>query len=266
MNALRRLAALVAAVVLFAPAAPHAAATSRAVGFVLTRTHRDLAPFDAELTVHSRAAEASLLVFGLTGTGSRRHIDRSTGGLSYTWGKDSWPRVYAPGVPFPRCPEPSPLCADPVALPMTIEHLGFSGHPSAGAAVYVAAWDADLTVDLTGTGWRMRPWQPSMQVVTTDEGGGIGLRVSHGSWGTFARADADGGRYGSIAVASMPCSRQDEGSAAFTGGRTRYDLTCQGDDGARSDAAGRTRWSLAGDVTSTGSDDVVMVVVDFPKS
>ena len=98
-----------------------------------------------------------------------------------------------------------------------------------------------------------------------DQGGGTGARVIHTTAGTFAAAEAPGGRYGSFAFATLPCGMAGEGRGTFSGGSRSFDLVCGGTRSWRTGAPGPARWRLTGDAWGVDGIVNVLVVVDYPR-
>jgi hypothetical protein len=259
-----RLRLVVVAALLLSALPGHAApAPSRASGWVLTRTGRGPARLSVRLHRTSTRAEGSILAFAVARTARGHELASRFGPMVWTFGEDGWARPYGPGVTYPGCPEPA--CTDPAPrTPVTPERVTVTAG-SLDATAYVAAWDTTVELEDVSPGWRARPWRPSMRVRTTADGGGVGVRALHVSTGTFREATSAGGRFGSIAYGHLPCGSNGAGQGTFTGGRRRYGLYCGGfNDASMEWTPAPARWRLAGEVTSVLSDDVVLIVVDFP--
>lgn len=253
-------AAVLVAGVLGMPAAGEAT-QPRATGWLVTRSASGTGVLTGTMSATARGPGASVVMFALTGVGAARRHDPAVGTTRADWGTDGWATAYAPGVTAPPCQ--GPACGDPVKTPLSIA-FSSNGH-RVSSTMLIAAWDADSTVAVTSPGWRVRPWRPAMRVVRADQGGGAGARALHTTAGTFAKAEAAGGRHGSIAFASLPCGIAGDGAGEFTGGTREYALYCGGRRSWRSGSPGPTRWRLAGDARGVDGIVNVLVVVDYPK-
>jgi hypothetical protein len=242
-----------------APGAPPVhGGPARATGWVLTRTAPGPAVLRGTFTGNAGSAEATAVLFALSGHGRDRKLDGAFTTARIDWGADAWPRVY--GDVQPDCPA---SCGLPAASPAG---FGFSSNRwPMDATVYIALWDVvDVSIAVSTPGWRVRRWQPSMRAVPSDRAGETGLRATHTTAGTFRLAEAQGGRHGSLGWGHVPCDNYGEGRATLTGGTRRWSLDCDGGLGAMSTTLRPTRWRLAGDVTGVGRVVNVLVVVDFP--
>ncbi|MDQ1711320.1 MAG: hypothetical protein QOE45_770 [Frankiaceae bacterium] len=247
----------------FAGLAPYgpAVAAPRASGWVVSRTGPGTALLTGTMTAKAGGAGATVALFGVKGSGANKTHENAFTTTRVDWGTDGWVSVYGPGAATPDCP--GATCADPTETPFTMK-FSSNGHRIA-STVYIAAWDAVTSVTVTAPGWRVRPWQPSMHVVRAAEGGGTGVRVVHTTAGTFALAEAAGGRYGSYAMAVLPCGMWGQGSGELSGGARRYGLVCGGSRSWHDSAPGAARWRLAGNVTGVDGIVNVLVVVDYPR-
>lgn len=258
-----RIAAVLAvAASLLSPVSHDVSAASRARGWIVSRTGPGPAVLEGGLTAKAGSSETTVGMFALKGAGSRRTHDSAFIPTRIDWGMDGWVHTYGYGLPAVSCPPVA--CTDPAGTPVSM-HFHSNGHAIA-STVYIAGWDvADWSVTVSSPGWRVRPWNPAMRVARADDGGGQGVRVLHTNRGTFSRAEADGGPYGSFAFAAIPCDGSGEGRAAFTGSVRRYEFDCGGSRSWSIGHPARTRWRLVGEVSGTSARINVLVVVDYPR-
>lgn len=239
---------------------PVAAEAARASGWMIVRTGRGAAPLTGTFVGHAANAEATAVLFALSGSGTSRRLAGAFTTGRIDWGADGWPRVY--GSLQPDCP--APACADPLR---TRAGYGFSsnGHPL-DAVVYVATSNVvESRIDVTSPGWVVRPWRPTLRTVSTEEAGTVGVRATHTAAGEFRGGQAAGGRHGSIGWARLPCDNHGEGRADFTGGQRTARLDCASRLSAMSVTTRATTWRVTGSVTGVGSTVNVLVAVDFPR-
>jgi hypothetical protein len=133
------------------------------------------------------------------------------------------------------------------------------------STVYVAAYDvADAVLTISSPGWVVHPWQPALRSLTTATAEGSAVSALHESVGTFRGGHVDGGRYGSVASAALPCDNAGDGSGTLTGAGRTWQMACGGAVHAVDGAPGHRRWDLSADVTGSGSVTAVLIVVDWP--
>jgi hypothetical protein len=256
----RRLTAVLAGLLCGASMAAPAvrADPPRAAGWIVTRTGRGPAVLKGKFTAEAHAATATAILFALSGQGRGRRLANAFTTARISWGADGSPRVY--GVPA-SCVA---ACADPLGTPAGFT-FSSNDHPL-DATVYIATWDVDdVTIDLLSPGWRKRPWTPSIRTVASEDAGGVGLRASRTSAGTFTGAEATGGRYGSLAWGVLPCDMYGDGNGWFSGGPRRpWRVDCKYMRSGMDAAAGTARWRLSGEATGVGSNVNVLIVVDYP--
>ncbi len=247
---------------LLAPVHPPASALPRARGWIISRTEPGAAVLKGRLTAKAGSSEATIGTFALKGRGARRTQDGAFTTTWIAWGMDAWVHAYGYGLPEVDCP--AVTCNDPAGTPASMNF--HSNDHRIGSTVYIVGWDvADLSVTVSSPGWQVRSWTPDMRVVRAADGGGTGLRVLHTNRGTFHRAEADGGPYGSFVFAAIPCDNSGTGRAEFTGGTRTYEFDCGEDRSWIGGYPGRTRWRLVGDVSGTSARVNVLVVVDYPR-
>jgi hypothetical protein len=243
----------------FLPPPAAVLASSPAVGWTITRTGRGAALLEGDISAAAGSEDATMVLFALKG-GAQRAVDYTFVTSVAEWGVDGWAEVYGEGFTQPACPA---ACADPVGVP---GHLYISSNNRAIASVvHVAAWDVvNPKLALTTPGWRVRPWRPSMRLLTAATAEGSGATVAHESVGSYQGGSLDGGRHGSLVFAGIPCDNAGDGAATLTGYGRPWAMRCDGLTSALTAAPGGARWRVAGDVSGWGSYSALLVVVDFP--
>ena len=228
-------------------------------GWMITRTGRGRVPLTGRFTGSAASAEATAVLFALTGAAAKRRMSGAFTTGRIDWGTDGWPRVY--GV-TPECP--GVVCSTPAGVPTS---YGFSsnGHPTDATILIATSSVQHASVEVTSPGWRVRPWTPTMRIVTTEEAGDRGARALHMSVGNFTEARAAGGKHGSLAWAYLPCEDRGEGRATLAGGTRVWSLACPNEPSALAETPRGTAWRFHGSASGMSAVVNVLVVVDFPK-
>jgi hypothetical protein len=143
--------------------------------------------------------------------------------------------------------------------------------------VLVVVEGKGIVQEFRGVGWTSRVVGWRYRYIDGSEADSVS--VSSGSFEgaeVFFEATAPGGRFGSLAVAWLPCSTSNSevvprgvGNAVLTGGIAEEELGCAGDDrrpAAASWAKGSTAWRLTGTtVGDTTLRETRLFVVDLPR-
>jgi hypothetical protein len=254
-----RIAAVTA--LLAAGAAPVArAAPSRFRGWTITRTGRAAIPIDGWLHASATSEEGYVTMVALLPRGTRPRTDGRFMAGSTSWGVDGWAQVHADGVPVPACPA---ACETPVGVPTNISI--YSNHQPLRSTIYIAAHDVlDATFTISSPGWVVRPWQPTLRLLTTATAAGTRVSAAGETYGTYTGGELPGGRYGSTATADLPCSSHGSGWGVLTGSGRRSAMSCPVGAFTFDQSPGPARWRVEADVVGWGPDTILLAVLDFP--
>jgi hypothetical protein len=190
--------------------------------------------------------------------------DMSVGGV----GREPLIRTYGvPGVPDSACGAPCDT-ANGTRLFDGWEEQGRSPIPSEW---YVAADNLDVTITVSA-GWRVDRIPNRFTVVLAQHTGATGVRTNNVTAEHFTHAEAAGGRYGSFAFATIPCTSAGVGSAMLRGGVSYHNLTpltpmgcAEYTDAITEGVAFRTtKWVLDGDVTGWTAWPIRLLVFSLP--
>ena len=132
----------------------------------------------------------------------------------------------------------------------------------------VAATDVDVEIK-AGKGWRVAPMPATaFRHVAAADADSVGADVVVTRAGRFTETSLPGGRHGSVAYASLPCSSKGAGEARLTGGLLRPVLRCPAtrDEDPYDAAPGATTWRLSGDATGADGRSVRLAVLDLPRA
>ena len=244
---------------------------------MIYRTGKSLAPFKITVSATSNNGRATWFATEVHREGKGWAV--GTAGPLAGRGGAVLPMVY--GVPgassVPTCPgAPAQVCDYPVS---TGAGLRWEVKPVATSRYYVvSAYMDGMKVDLATKGWRVKDVVGlGARRVFPNSASAVGANV----WGTsvehFTAATAPGGRYGSLAYASLPCGHTGQGGAEVTargaqeiGGDMdpeplRCGLQTTGASWNFFYTSAHTTWRLTGDATGIGYDPTRLLVFDFPK-
>ena len=265
------LACLLEIVVIGPQPAPARQANDEAFVYKIVRQDPKAPPLDASITVEWKGDGESHWVVTLD---RRRTHYRLLTAMYAETGVDLYPRVFVDGVTPPPCPT-GPLCGFPLNDPITMP-ISQDGDPD---FAFVAAVGLDPKIDITSAGWKVEPLDPTlMQVVTESDAGSAGIRFTGNySASRFTGAELEGGPFGSLAFASIPCDpNQGVGEAKLSGGvewppkLASLEFFCARPDlsyyiQGLASAPGATRWTFEGDVVGSGAFfDTRLSVFSFP--
>jgi hypothetical protein len=141
---------------------------------------------------------------------------------------------------------------------------------------FIAVAGVAPRIDFEAEGWRLRRTSWTFSFVDGTESDGVGARGgdTHGAE-LFLGAAAEGGKYGSIALATPPCSTtttnavsRGAGQVTLDGGVESQTVTCPTDNPSRlaSWAPAAATWSLHGPAAGTTElSETRLFVLDFPR-
>lgn len=260
-----------------APTATSAPAAPSAGPYRVRMVHRtgaSLSPFHIALS--GTASDERAMWFAVELIRERgRWVEHSANGFGgyQEFGTSPQPQAY--GRPeasvLPRCPT-GPACATPVPLRHDAAYLV---RPRSTSRFYVVTAHADVRITVDAPGWRVSDVpNPGFRRVLGATGA-TGVRAASTAVEHFTTASATGGRWGSSALAYVPCERGGTGEAVLRArGATRdgdlppSPLQCEPNRCYCHEYAFTTspaHWRLSGDVLGVGSYTARLVVFDFPR-
>ena len=187
-----------------------------------------------------------------------------------------YPAVWADGHGdlVPAC-QYSVTCSDPFApLPRDPETRRLSGNIPGKRSIYVVAQNTEVHKITASPGWKKPREVKTGFAVRLVRKIGAGVRVNSTGVEHFTGASAPGGRYGSVALAVLPCfPNGGVGSAVLRGGDPSPDqpkdgtrkTRCDGITVAESAANRATTWRFEGEATGDTAIPDRLVVVDLPR-
>jgi hypothetical protein len=238
------------------------------------RTGTSLAPF--EIGISGRTDDDYGMWFGIELVKSGgRWTERMNGFGAYAeMAPAPYPTIYGPPAAsgLPACPD-MPGCKSPVPF---IGVVSYHVTPVATSRFYVVSTHADVEVDVSGPGWRIKDVpSPGVRRVFGHRANATGARTTAAAVERFVSAAAPGGRYGSAILAYVPCEQGGEGTAVISArgatvgdGMPPHELQCAGRYSYFYEYAYtpyQTTWKVAGDVIGVGSMISRLFVFDFPK-
>lgn len=219
-----------------------------------------------------------LAIIGFEARGKRREL---FGGyftnITTTTSNHYYPAVWAEGHGnlIPAC-QVSAACEN--QLPWTAEKRALDGNIPGKRSYYVIAQNFDVQKITTSPGWKPPRELAAPPAVRLVRKSGDGVRVNWAGVEHFTGASAPGGRYGSAALAWIPCDLPGgSGSAVLRGGEPVPHPYAKPNDGthhvrcdtsstvAWSATSRPTTWHLDGEATGYTAIPDRLVVVDLPR-
>lgn len=254
------------------PSPSVAAPQEQRVVYVLQRTTRAASSYDLTVTADPGSDGAFLGSVHAAVSGGR--ITGVWPGVSTSLGRPDEPLVYSPAASASSCD------AGQCDLYETHGGQGISFRDSDGTnpinRSFIAVAGIAPRINFESDGWRLvrTSWSFSFVDGTESEAAGARVGDTHGAE-LFLDATLDGGRYGSIAQATPPCSSVTTNAASHGVGRVTLDggteslsTTCPTDNPSRlaSWSPAATTWNLHG--TAAGATDLAetrLFVLNFPR-
>lgn len=241
--------------------------------YSIQRTSKAPRRLQAHVTGRSAQERGAVMGVGLVRSKAGWALDKpSSFGYVEMGPGQTWISVYGPAS-TPACPT-DPLCSGP--LPRSFGEDIDSEQPKLLEYFITTAY-ATAEIELRSSGWRIREIHTAgFRRMMKEDAQATGVDVVRGEIEHFTSASAPGGRYGSNALAGIPCDSGGYGEATLTGGRNlRSDdgkparLRCDPPDyienTAAAEARGPTTWRLDGDVWGIDSYNARLIVFDYPK-
>lgn len=272
-----RRALLSALVVLASLVTSAAAAPSRdqAVGILAYRTTTDAGSLDIQVVAPPRPGRPSFVGTVMT------HVERSrvtavSHGAADAAGTSDEVEAWGAGHAASSCEHGYCYLAGSTIHAETWVSLSNPAGSGGTNVVFIVARGPEIRFSYKATGWAVKRVPLSYRWVSGDDtasvavhGRGNGVEVFDGE------ATLPGGRFGSVAVATAPCSESTSGlvsrgigTMTLNGGRTTPSLTCPTDDQTiASYALHTTAWRAAGTVAGdTNTSEARLFVLDLPKT
>ena len=254
---MRRIAAVIALLpaAVWAPAVPAAPPETR----VWSITSDVPRPIDLQVTFMQRPGRAgAAMLAAAEGTGRGLSVHTA---VFAAFGPGA-PSVY--GADTPACEACETVWG---AFGRSGFFFGMKGTP-ARVRMVVAATNVDVAIK-AGKGWRVSPMPATaFRYVAAADADTAGADLLVARAGHFTETSLPGGRYGSVAYASLPCEAEGTGEARLTGGLRRPVLRCPAPrhEDPYDAASGATTWRLAGDAAGLDGPPVRLAVLDLPKA
>lgn len=237
----------------------------------------------ASIEVRSSREDGAILGVGLVRTkyGDWTWDNATTSPIGYQeiGAGDLWGHAYGPNS-TPGCPDRR-ACTNPLGDALAFD---LDSETAKLLDYFIVTVHTTATLTIDSPGWRLRAIPASaFRRVMKEDAQATGVDLLHGHAEVFTAAEAAGGRYGSFAVAVLPCERAGQGEAYLTGGydpeayavdpgptkQDRLKLWCDAPDywraGQAAQARRATKWRLTGDVVGEGDTNTRLAVFDYPR-
>lgn len=231
----------------------------------VTRTGSGPARLSLSFGLRPTSPQWLRLVVSMNGAG-RGRTARIT---NYADAGEVQPTVYSGGTLVrPGCAVPT-FCAEQsgsVTTEMTV--------PPTTAEYLLVSQDGEPSVTLRSSGWRVREVAPTtLRRVTADAAGATGGSAAYTTVEQYEGSSAPGGRWGSVALARLPCDNAGHGSATLApvvAGRAgpAVGLSCSDEPNATSATSAAATWEVVGScigATYAGSR-TRLLVLDLPRT
>jgi hypothetical protein len=249
-----------------------AAPQEQRVVYVIERTTPG--PSSYKVMATAQPGEGGAFVGSVFAAVARGRITGVRPGSSTSMDRTNEPHVYSPAATVSSCD------VGQCDLYNSTGGQGISYEDTDGSdplnRAFIAVAGIAPRVEFEGDGWRLRRTSWTFAFVDGTESDGVGVRGgdTHGAE-LFLEAALGGGRYGSIALATPPCSTTTTNAASRGIGRVTLDggvepqtVTCPTDNPSRlaSWAPGAATWSLSGPAAGTTElSETRLFVLDFPR-